>query len=292
MIECFNYFKFAQIRVLYDRMVAISHTKLIIINLKQLERSIKTTMQNYTTDAINLRSYNFNEADKIMVMYSKEKGLIRCVAKGTRKPTSKLGGRMDLLVANKLLVGKGQNLDTIYQAESFDTFKGLRKNITKLSYAMYCADILGALGIENDSNCSKIYDIFYTALRNMSSAKNTNATLWNVIKFQLRILNLSGYSIELDNCVRCNQQIDGKNLSFCVSSGGAICEKCSPKTSIQEINARVRNTLKKASEVGLMESLYVQDKEILERSFNLLRDYISVRTHKKLKSADLLASLV
>lgn len=64
-------------------------------------------MNNYITDAINLKSYNLNDADKIIVLYSKDKGLMRGVAKGSKKPKSKLGARMDLLVANNLM----KNLD-------------------------------------------------------------------------------------------------------------------------------------------------------------------------------------
>ena len=47
-------------------------------------------MNNYVTEAINLKSYNLNDADKIIVMYSKENGLIKGVAKGIKKPKSKL----------------------------------------------------------------------------------------------------------------------------------------------------------------------------------------------------------
>ena len=42
-------------------------------------------MQNFTTNAINLKSYNLSETDKIVVMYSKEKGIIKGVAKGVKK---------------------------------------------------------------------------------------------------------------------------------------------------------------------------------------------------------------
>ena len=66
-------------------------------------------MQNsFVTDAINLKAYNLSESDKIIVMYSKDKGLIRGVAKGVKKPKSKLGARMDLLVANTLMLHKGK----------------------------------------------------------------------------------------------------------------------------------------------------------------------------------------
>ena len=60
--------------------------------------------ENYTTDAINLKSYNLSESDKIMVMYSKQHGLIKGVAKGCKKPKNKLGARMDLLVAKTLCI--------------------------------------------------------------------------------------------------------------------------------------------------------------------------------------------
>lgn len=43
-------------------------------------------MQNFTTNAINLKSYNLSETDKIIVMYSKDKGIIKGVAKGAKKP--------------------------------------------------------------------------------------------------------------------------------------------------------------------------------------------------------------
>ena len=47
-------------------------------------------MNNLVTDAINLKSYNLSESDKIILMYSKDCGLIKGVAKGVKKPKSKL----------------------------------------------------------------------------------------------------------------------------------------------------------------------------------------------------------
>ena len=73
---------------------------------------------NYLTDAINIKSYNLSESDKILLMYSRDKGLLRGVAKGAKKTKSKLGGRMDMLVANKLMLYKGKNLDTYYMYEA------------------------------------------------------------------------------------------------------------------------------------------------------------------------------
>ena len=84
-------------------------------------------MNNYVTEAINLKSYNLNDADKIIVMYSKENGLIKGVAKGIKKPKSKLGARMDLLVANSLQLLKGRSMDTIVQAQTVNHFRKTRE---------------------------------------------------------------------------------------------------------------------------------------------------------------------
>ena len=99
-------------------------------------------MQNsFTTDAINLKTYSLSESDKIVVMYSKEKGLIRAVAKGVKKPKSKLGARMDLLVANTLMMHKGKNLDTICQAEVLNSFYKTRQDMDKIFYSMYIENL-------------------------------------------------------------------------------------------------------------------------------------------------------
>ena len=129
-------------------------------------------MQNYTTNAINLKSYNLSETDKIVVMYSKEKGLIKGVAKGAKKTTSKLGGRMDMLIANKLLMHQGKNLSTICQAQALNTFKNTRKDMDKLFYSIYCAEIVNSFGVENDPNSEEIYDLFYKTLDAISVASN------------------------------------------------------------------------------------------------------------------------
>ena len=81
--------------------------------------------RSYQTNAININSYNLSENDKIIVMYSKDNGIIRCVAKGVKKPKSKLGGRMDLLINNNLVLSRGKNLDVVSQAEVLNGFKNI-----------------------------------------------------------------------------------------------------------------------------------------------------------------------
>ena len=82
--------------------------------------------KSFVTEAINLKSYPLNDDDSIVVMFSKTKGLIRAVAKGAKRPKSKLGARIQMFVANHLMLLEGRNLDTIAQAESVNTFSKIR----------------------------------------------------------------------------------------------------------------------------------------------------------------------
>ena len=152
-------------------------------------------MQNFTTNAINLKSYNLSETDKIIVMYSKDKGIIKGVAKGAKKTTSKLGGRMDMLVANRLMLHKGRNLDTICQAQAINTFKNTRNDMDKLFYSIYCSEVVHSFGVENDPNSEEIYELFYKTLEAVSKSENKVQLLLSVIKFQLKITHIAGYSL-------------------------------------------------------------------------------------------------
>ena len=182
--------------------------------------------EQFTTNVINLKSYNISEADKIIVMYSKEKGLIKGVAKGIKKTTSKLGGRMDMLVANKLMLNKGKTLDTICQAEALNTFFNLRNDINKLFYAMYCSEIVSNFGIENDPNSEEIYNLFYSFLEKLSNAKTKEQAMLSVLKFQIKIMHITGYSIELNDCVKCQKEPNSEEIYFSIEQGGILCKDC------------------------------------------------------------------
>ena len=249
-------------------------------------------MNNFITDAINLKSYNLSESDKIVVMYSKENGLIKCVAKGCKKPKSKLGARMDLLVANQLMLYKGKNLDTICEAKSLNTFKNSRQNIDKLLYSTYVSEIVNNFGMENDPNSNEVYDLLYKTLDKIANSRDKKEILIGVIKFQLKIMEITGFGIELDSCLCCREQILDKNMYFSSKMGGVICEECNDHLGIKtKMHHKIRDFLLAMLQFDFnYESDY--DKKATEKvcavCCELLKEYVQTHCHKKFKTTEIM----
>lgn len=251
-------------------------------------------MANYKAQAINLKSYNLGESDKIMVMYSRDHGLIRCVAKGVKKSSSSLGGRMQLIVANNLLLAKGRNLDIVCQAEVIESFSSIRSDMTKLIYSLYCAELINNFGLENDTNSKIIYDISFEALKNISIFSSLEEILWTVIRFKLRFMEAIGYAVELSSCVKCNntESVYNNFHFFCPESGGVICGKCDEKaTKTIKIDKRHHNVFRDAQIYDFPEDEGSFDKALLYSCFNIMKEYVSVRSDKKLKTPEMIEAL-
>lgn len=249
-------------------------------------------MNNVVTDAINLKSYNLKDSDKIVVMYSKELGLIRGVAKGVKKPKSRLGARMDSLVANKVMLYKGKNLDTICQAEALNTFKDSRQDYDKLMYSSYISEIISIFGVEDDPSSKEVYDLFYKALDRISNADSKKDVMIAVIKFQLKMMLIVGFGLEFDTCLCCREEILNEDMYFSIQMGGVVCEECNKDLGVKlKLHYKMRDFMQAMMQFDFnYESEY--DKKATEKvcdvCFNLLNEYIQSHTDKKIKSISIL----
>lgn len=265
---------------------------------KYLEACIKEQkliMNNYVTEAINLKSYNLNDADKIIVMYSKDNGLIKGVAKGIKKPKSKLGARMDLLVANSLQLLKGRSMDTIIQAQTVNNFKKTREDFDKLMYSSYISELVMNFGEGSEAASKEIYDLLYKALNRISDAEEKKDALIAVIKFQLKLLLIMGFCVELDTCLCCRERVLDEEMYFSSKMGGIVCIECNEHLGLNlKMHHKIRDFLEAMLQFDFdYESDYDRKatEKVCQVCFNLLDDYIKTHTNKKTKSLKVLQEL-
>jgi len=256
----------------------------------------------FTTDAINIKTYPLSENDNIVVMFSKDRGLIKGIAKGVKKPKSKLGARMQTLVCNKLMLNEGRNLDIIKEAQAINPFNKLRGNLEKLNYSIYITEIIGNFCRENTEETpginKNIYELFYKTLENISNTDDSVQILLCVLKFQLKFMREVGLGLELHRCLKCSSKIEGEGY-FSVENGGTICRDCLADVAGQtgrgahsiKIHGKIREFLCEISEHNINEATkydsLVNEKVVLS-CFNLLRKYIDVQTGKECKTLKVL----
>lgn len=185
-------------------------------------------MPTYSIQAINIGSFALGESDKVITVFSAERGIVRAVAKGARKPGTKVAGKSEVLCINRLLVAAGRSLDIITQAESLESFSAVRNDLTRLSFGLYYAELTQVFGRGLAEDSERYFEMLRSAIRAQCAAQEDAQSL--CLSFEMSLLELLGYRPELTVCVTCRQPITEYKLSlFHHELGGVICQDCVDK---------------------------------------------------------------
>lgn len=149
-------------------------------------------MRQYKTKGIIIKKKPFMEADKLLTIYSFEKGKIRAIAKGARKPKSKFGGRLEIFSYNNFSISKGKNLDIINEAVTINNFKKIKSNYELIKRGSYFLGIVDKITPLEDPNIN-----LFILLKNVLLALEENKDFYRVDKeFKKQILTIEGLKSE------------------------------------------------------------------------------------------------
>lgn len=177
----------------------------------------------YKTEGIILKSTEFQEADKIVTIFSKNYGKIRAIAKGVRKTKSKFGSSMEIFTCAIFLISKGRNLDIISQTEIVDSFFQTSKELEKYAFAINCTEVINKLTEDREINI-ELYFLFKELLNYLKDAKDPKLL---ALSFKWKVLKAIGYQPSLYRCFKCDKKIeDEKEAFFRIADGGITCNKC------------------------------------------------------------------
>ncbi len=176
----------------------------------------------YQTEAIIIKRINLGEADRILILYTPDYGKVKAVAKGSRRPKSKLGGHVELLTHSLLLLGRGKSLDIITQAQTINSFLPLKDDLKRMSYGLYISELVDYFTEERIEN-HEIFRLLIDTLQRLTQDDNPAIVLRY---FELQLLNLSGYRPQLQKCTNCNQPVKPIPNYFSSFQGGVLCPDC------------------------------------------------------------------
>ncbi|PKL76231.1 MAG: DNA repair protein RecO [Candidatus Melainabacteria bacterium HGW-Melainabacteria-1] len=177
----------------------------------------------FEVQALHLRSYPYGEADLIVVLLTREYGLMRAIARGVRKARSRMSGLISPLRCNRLQLTKGRNLHSISQAESIHAFSGLQQDYDRLMVGMGISELISRFCQEEDA-MPEFYDALLSTLEVLNQSEQPrDVLLW----FMLYFLENQGYYQDWLQCQTCDQVFTPLDVRFQnVLDGGLRCRAC------------------------------------------------------------------
>ena len=172
-----------------------------------------------------LRSMRFSEADRILHLYTANRGRIGAIAKGVRKTKSRFGARLEPLSHVELMLHEGGGeLQTITGVELLRSHHATREDTYRLNVGMIGAEAMLRLFGEPEANerafgaLARFLDLLDETPRAESRPAARPA---RALRFQLKLLWLAGYLPHLTSCVECGS--NDALVGFSARAGGAVC---------------------------------------------------------------------
>ena len=209
------------------------------------ERSIRT-------EGIILRRRDFGESDRILVLFTRKLGRISGIAKGSRKPSSKIAGHLELFMRSSFLISRGRNLHLIPQAEVLDSFDRLREDLQGIGRGSYIVELVDAVTFEEGSNLN-LYELLLTTLETLNSGDDPMIVTHY---FELHLLGLVGFQPEFFICVECGKKITQQDQYISGELGGVVCPSCVGTVTgadIRPVSARILKYLRHFQRSSLQE---------------------------------------
>jgi len=177
------------------------------------------------TEAIVLRSIRYGEADRILHLYSKDRGRIGAIAKGARKPRSRFGGRLEPFFRLDLMLHEGRSdLMTVTGVTTLDGYPRLRSSGPALTAGARACDAFLRLLDSAEAN-PPAYNLLSRYLELLDEPQQPRAASLEVaLSFRLKLALVAGFVPELASCARCGE---AEHLAgFSGAAGGVVCASC------------------------------------------------------------------
>ena len=229
-----------------------------------------------------LSRVDFGEADRVVTIYSRQFGKLRVVAKGARRPLSRLGPHLEYFCRSQLLLAKGRDLDVVTGAETVDAHLALRSDLDAYGHASHMVELVNRL-TEERQEAVIVFELLSGSLRLLAEGVDP----YHVTRhFELALLNHLGFRPELLRCVECREPLSQAPHPFMAELGGFLCEQCQPRgVALRHITVDAQKYLRAVERAGLGATISLQLNAALRGEIErLLSDYLRHISERDLTS--------
>ncbi len=175
------------------------------------------------TEGIVLRSLRFGEADRILHLYTPDRGRVSAIAKGVRRARSRFGGRLEPFFRLDLVLYEGRSeLLTVTSVETIAGHPRLREDAGALDGAARACEAVARVFDDGDPHRG-VYHLLANELA-LLDHEPQKAGRPNALAFRLKLLLAAGFAPQLAACASCGEQ---EHLAgFSGAAGGVVCAAC------------------------------------------------------------------
>ena len=248
-------------------------------------------MPSYPLTALVLRKTKLGESDLIVSMLAEDGSHVRAVAKGARRPGSKLAARVESYVSLDLLLHTGKNLEIVQEARTVNARGAIRTDFDRGSAASVVADLLNTIAVEGQAE-PRLYALANATLDAIEVAP-VDALPRVVTGFVLKAMAMHGYRPELSQCTACGGTIEG-SVTFSLAAGGVVCGSCIasdpsalkvPLEAVRWLDVLMRSTMTEIVHLDM-------PREALADCFDITRAFVAYHLPARLKALDFYGGLV
>lgn len=226
-------------------------------------------------NALVLRAVDYKDSDRILTLYSLEKGKITAGIKGVKKSGAKLKFASEPFAFCEYVLAEKQGRYTVIGATYIDTFFSLRTNMLKYYASAVVGEAIDRLTVENESD-DGLFSLTINAIKKINYQDNE---LKSLAVFLIALTENAGYKIQKASCVACGDDIEGR-VFFSTKNAEFYCLSCRPDDAM-EITVETYLALKVLTERG--EGVDILPSHLI-KLLKFLFYYIEIKTETKLKS--------
>lgn len=175
--------------------------------------------------AICLRTTDYSETSQVVQFLTRGQGVVRILAKGSKRPKSKSGGMIDLLSEGELVFsGQGrESLGTLIEFSESAVHSGIRREARRLNAALCMIEMVSEM-LPADDIYVEVFDLLHNGLARLDQDDCPVRAV--LAYFQWRLLRHAGLLGDLSGCVLCGEEIATPSAYFSSIQGGMLCPDC------------------------------------------------------------------
>lgn len=230
----------------------------------------------YRITAVVLRRYNLGESDRILTVFGREVGKHRFVAKGVRRPGSRMAGHSEPFMIAQFLLSRTRGLPIASQAEAVRAFPRLRSNERAIAAAGLIAERVDVLTAEDEPSVAA-YGLLETSLDLLDQGAPPERVQ---LIFDLALLREAGFRPGLQSCLECGAPLTPTTNGFHVERGGLVCHNCAGRLSgVRAVPVDVQKFLRMIDRGDIGQALAVRvDPALIRQAATLVADHVSTIT--------------